>query len=528
MVSWDFLRGLIWGWITFLPVVAFGVFAAIIYTSVPIGDPDPSKALKAQLSERSAGGTESPSGTESDENPATTSSQTATGHDDAPHLPPPQQHRPRQGWIIVRRTFFEPPAETSYMNQMVRSFLDARSKDPKRTRPRDTFYAVLKGTVLFLYIDESQSDCWAAIEMSSYDVSIYYPSIDSGEAAGTGECIRMLDGELFAKRNAIVLRIRPDKEDDTAAGRSQMPPSLTKDMALGADRERDPDAPVESSDGEKSSESEETHSDDPAVDEKQRLEDAERDRAREEAFDTTRPWFLFVKSNVQMEDWYHAFIHASFNSPEIPVLQSLSSIFSPADLDMLVKTLDNQPDPIPMRWLNALIGRLFFSVYRTAKVEEFIISRLKRKLAKIKRPSYLSDVIVREASVGNTAPTLSRPMLKELTKEGEASVELGFHYKGEVRIIVEATATINLGARLKTYEVKLVLAVVLKEIEGNVLVRVKSPPSNRLWYAFTSAPKLELEVLPVVSDRQIKWSMILKPIESMLKDVVRVSHTPSC
>ncbi|KAF8316709.1 uncharacterized protein EI90DRAFT_3134315 [Cantharellus anzutake] len=96
-------------------------------------------------------------------------------------------------------------------------------------------------------------------------------------------------------------------------------------------------------------------------------------------------------------------------------------------------------------------------------------------------------------------------MLKQLTKEGDASVEMGLHYKGEVRITVEATATINLGARFKPYTVKL------------------SPPSNRLWYAFTTMPKLEVEVEPVVSDRQIKWSMILKPIESMLKDVITES-----
>jgi hypothetical protein len=517
MVSWDLIFGILVGWITFLPVLVLSAVLTFLYTSVLVGDQDPVKFIKAQLSTRSASDSEKPHGaTAGEKSRAMSGGGESVNSEETPPPTTTQPQKQRQGWLTVRRTFFEAPTEGSYMNQMVRSFLDARSKDPKRTRPRDTFYAVLKGTVLFLYEDDSQSDCWAAIEMSSYDVGIYYPTIDSGDSAGTGESVEMLDGELFAKRNAIVLRVRQREMKDVQSAKGlSVPPSVTKNIMLGA-AESDYSAGIPPSDGSSTLSSIGEDVRDPL----KPVEEAERDRVREDAFDQTRPWFLFIRPNIQMEDWYHSLLHTSLNPSETTILQSLQPVFSPSDMDILVKTLDSQSDPIPMRWLNALIGRLFFGVYRTARIEEFIITRLRRKLAKVKRPSYLSDIVVREASVGNAAPTLSKPMLKELTKEGETSVELGLHFKGEIRIIVEATATINLGARFKTYEVKLVLAIVLKEIEGNLLVRVKSPPSNRAWYAFTSMPKIELEVLPVVSERQIKWSMILKPIESMIRDVV--------
>lgn len=510
---WELVVAYVLGGLTVVPLLLLFGVAIVIYTSTPVGDSDPTKPVKAKL--------DSPGPNVSNESIGANEKPSVGGTEDLPHAPATAQ-RVIQGWLTARRTFFDIPLEGSYVNNMVRSFLDARSKDPKRARPRDTFFAVLKGSVLFLYEDEGMSECWAAIEMSSYDVSIYYPANDDGGPIGTGECAPMLDGELFSRRNSIVLRARPSEEEKVRNKTVATMPSVAKDMALGASdevqgvaegRELQPSGGGATQQVSKSTEEDESATGQAAT--------------HEGASDQTRPWFLFIKGVSQMEDWYLALQHASINPAGVPRLTPLLPVFSSTDMDVLVNTLDHQADPIPMRWLNALIGRLFFSVYRTARIEEFIMSRIRRKLAKIKRPSFLTDIIVRQASVGSTAPMFSKPMLKELTKEGEASVEVGFHYKGEFKIIVEATAIINLGPRFKSYAVKIVLAIVLKEIEGNLLLRVKTPPSNRIWYAFTSVPKLELEVQPVVSDRQIKWSMILKPIESMLKDAVRLYHLPN-
>lgn len=163
-------------------------------------------------------------------------------------------------------------------------------------------------------------------------------------------------------------------------------------------------------------------------------------------------WFIFCKSASQLEDWYHVLLHASLlpsslsssttsSSPSFDSENSpLGELFSPDHMVQLLASLDSIPDPIPLRWFNAIFARLFFSVYKTSALENYITRKIMKKLSRVKTPGFLGDVVVREVDVGDRPPMFSRPMLKSATGDGEASMEvsnLGKFLNGRVRSRLE-------------------------------------------------------------------------------------------
>ncbi|KAL5119552.1 hypothetical protein ACEQ8H_002617 [Pleosporales sp. CAS-2024a] len=243
---------------------------------------------------------------------------------------------------------------------------------------------------------------------------------------------------------------------------------------------------------------------------------------KDTAHDETKSFYLFSDNCSEKEDFYHAMLQAQDHHSEVTDRESqpIPLRFDTPDLVKLVQQLHASEENLHTRWINALIGRVFLGLYKTSKVKDFIATKIKKKIARVPKPALISSITLRSIDMGTLPPFITNPKLKELTVDGDLIVEADVSYKGNFRIEIAAIARIDLGTRFKAREVTLVLATILKRLEGHLLLRIKPPPSNRLWMTFETPPRMELCVEPIVSSRQITYGVILRAIESRIREVL--------
>lgn len=230
----------------------------------------------------------------------------------------------------------------------------------------------------------------------------------------------------------------------------------------------------------------------------------------------SKPFYLFSDNCSDKEDFYFAILRNQGKQPK-PLQYDFKDIIT------LVQKLHSSEEHMHTRWINAIIGRIFLALYKTSEVENFFRSKIKKKISRVKTPSFLSKIVLQNIDMGESAPIITNPKLKDLTVNGELIVEADLRYSGNFRIEVSTTARIDLGTRFKAREVNLVLAVNLKRIEGHFLLKIKPPPSNRFWMCFQTQPKIDMTIEPIVSSRQITYTLILRQIENRIKEVVAES-----
>ncbi|KAK7917013.1 hypothetical protein PG985_010621 [Apiospora marii] len=233
----------------------------------------------------------------------------------------------------------------------------------------------------------------------------------------------------------------------------------------------------------------------------------------------SKPFYLFSENCSAKEDFYFSMIknqeHVFGATSKAPQPQN----FDVKDIISLVQRLHASEEHMQTRWLNALIGRIFLSIYKTRDLENEIREKITKKLSRVKRPSFLTRISLQDVDTGDAAPYITNPRLRDLTVEGEFVMEADIKYTGCTRLGIAATARIDLGPRFKAREVNLEIAAVLKKLEGHILFKIKPPPSNRIWFSFQTMPKLEMSIEPIVSSRQITYTVILRQIENRIKEV---------
>ena len=235
----------------------------------------------------------------------------------------------------------------------------------------------------------------------------------------------------------------------------------------------------------------------------------------------SKPFYLFCENCSEKEDFYYALLQSPETDPDQTGREAEPLHFDVKNIITLVQRLHSSEEQMQTRWINAFIGRLFLALYKTPEMQRTIRNKITKKISRVKTPAFLSDIVIRKIDIGGGAPYITNPRLKDLTVDGDCSVEADLQYSGNFRLEVAAIARIDLSAaRIKAREVDLVLAAVLKKLEGHVIFRFKAPPSNRVWVTFETMPKMEMSIEPIVSSRQITYNIILRAIESRIREVV--------
>lgn len=234
---------------------------------------------------------------------------------------------------------------------------------------------------------------------------------------------------------------------------------------------------------------------------------------------TSKPFYLFSDNCSDKEDFYFALLQNQEKTPEASDCPPKPQLFEMKHIIGLVQRLHSSEEHMQTRWINGLVGRLFLAMYKTQDIEDFVRKKITNKIARVKKPAFLSGIVLQKIDMGEGAPYITNPKLKDLTVDGDCVAEADFMYSGNFRIEIATTARIDLGSRIKAREVNLVLAVVVKKLEGHALLRLKPPPSNRLWITFETMPTLKMTIEPIVSSRQITYSFILSQIEKRIIEV---------
>lgn len=390
----------------------------------------------------------------------------------------------KEGWIHMTRQFYPHQSDVDNQNQVdgsdeTDSSINLTSSEQQITRDKlkkkDKFYAVLKHGNLFLYKDNSPgAGPQQVIVLNDAFISIWPRTISPQDNTPIS------DGSLFTKKTCISIW-KKHTAYLSESGEVQFRKGGPSDQ-----------------------------------------------------------FFIYLDLNTDKEDWYFALIQAtklsnssfgtSTSTTNLEVDKALSAEyfaqtahFKTKDMLQLIQTLNSTEGQHSSQWFNALLGRLFLSFQHTETLSNALKERIYKKLRKINKPGLLDDFSIETVDVGNGAPLITNAKLLDLTPEGLTRVSFDLLYTGHLHLIIATKVNINLGSRFKKREMDIKLSITAKKVEGPVVILVKPPPSNRLWYAFQSEPLLDIDVEPVLSTRQLSNNMVTNMIKSKFKEAIKES-----
>ncbi|KAK8531164.1 hypothetical protein V6N13_003457 [Hibiscus sabdariffa] len=276
--------------------------------------------------------------------------------------------------------------------------------------------------------------------------------------------------------------------------------------------------------------------------------------------------------------------NTAFTSPQdFPRSASQGGASGASDADSEHEKLNN--DEGVLCW-NLLISRVFFDIKANAELKSSLQARIQRTLSTMRTPNYIGEVICTKIDIGNRPPYIHAMRLHGKDMNEVSAFEVDAEYSGgalidvETRIevrdqdfqkgIVDTNSESNLSSdllegfehfgkhlnlnkedfllkidsgrgskgRLKSVlnniakqvsQVPLTLSVRVVSLRGTLRLYIKPPPSDQLWFGFTSMPDVELVVESSVGDHKITNGHIALFLINRFKAAIRDTMVlPNC
>ncbi|KAF1803245.1 putative integral membrane protein conserved region-domain-containing protein [Mucor lusitanicus] len=362
----------------------------------------------------------------------------------------------KKGWIRLTKTY--KPKESESNVAVLLSYVQGVGVK----RQKEHVYAELKCGALFIYeTNQTEDECKIIIPVHNYNVAMYNPDKQQQQ-----------DHDMFSKSTWLKLTPKADVID------------MNSSQVLIPHHD----------DGSSSSPYLTTHNE----------------------------LFITCARPVDKEDWYFGLLAATQmmadSSSHVEMMDMTH--FDPSAMQTLISTVQQDAAYREVQWLNAILGRLFLGLYKTDEMRRYLQDKISKKAKKIKRPGFLGDIVVQSVDIGDSIPYVTQPKLLSLTPEGDLEAEATIHYAGGLRVVIQTDFTWTYSSLMKPIRVPLVLSVMLKKMSGKFLVKVKPPPTNRCWIGFYEMPDMEWEIQPIVSDKQIRLSMVTNAIQSKIREFI--------
>ncbi|KAL6942011.1 hypothetical protein ACO0QE_003175 [Hanseniaspora vineae] len=244
-------------------------------------------------------------------------------------------------------------------------------------------------------------------------------------------------------------------------------------------------------------------------------------------------FFCYFDDNSVKEDWYFALLDASksnapsassssFNTTCPEMKPPITAHFKTKDMLKLVQIINSTEGQLSTKWLNVILGRLFLSFKENEKMSNIIKNKIYTKLSKINTPGYFDGFKIIHLYPGDVAPIFTNPKTRQISIEGDCEVSVDVAYAGNLVVQMSAILSVPMGFK-KPKNLPVDVKLILKKLNGTLVFKMKKPPSNRIWYCFEHDPEMDMDIEPLVSNRNFNYNMITGLMKSKIQDALKES-----